>query len=144
MASSIHIATSAIRRWALVAVFVGAAALYSAAASHGQDATAQEAALTDPGQLLSPEELRVVVAPVALYPDDVLAVVLPASTTGLQVVEAARFLEKRKTDSSLKPNEDWDPSIAAVINYPDVVNLLNADSTGPRSSATPCSISRPT
>jgi hypothetical protein len=62
-----------------------------------------------------------------LYPDDVLAVVLPASTTGIQIVEAERFLEKRKTDTSLEPKEDWDPSISALINYPDVVALLNAD-----------------
>jgi hypothetical protein len=127
MGSSIDLATTGLRQWALVMLGVCAGALCGVEPSRGQDATAQEAALTDPTQLLTPEELRVVVAPVALYPDDVLAVVLPASTTGIQVVEAARFLEKRKTNSSLQPDEDWDPSIAAVINYPEVVALLNAD-----------------
>jgi hypothetical protein len=127
MGSSIDTALSALRRWALVTISVCALAIHGAPGSRGQDAATEEAALTDPAQLLTPEELRVVVAPIALYPDDVLAVVLPASTTGIQVVEAARFLEKRKTDSSLQPDEDWDPSVAAVVNYPEVVALLNAD-----------------
>jgi hypothetical protein len=127
MGSSVDTAISALRRWTLITLGVCAAALCGAEPSRGQDDTAQEAALTDPAQLLTPEELRVVVAPIALYPDDVLAVVLPASTTGIQVVEAARFLEKRKTDTSLQPDEDWDPSVAAVVNYPEVVALLNAD-----------------
>jgi hypothetical protein len=127
MGSATNFATSVIRRWARIAVCVWAAALFGAPESFGQEAAEQEAALTDPAQLLSPEELRVVVAPVAFYPDDVLAVVLPASTTGIQVVEAERFLEKHKTDPSLQPDEDWDPSVSALINYPDVVALLNAD-----------------
>jgi len=101
-------------------------ALWAASPSLGQD-SAQDAAAADSDLLLSAEELRVVVAPIAFYPDDVLAVVLPASTTGIQIVEAERFLEKRKSDSSLQPDADWDPSIAALINYPDVVALLNAD-----------------
>jgi hypothetical protein len=79
------------------------------------------------GSAISPEAMKVLVAPVALYPDDVLAVVLPASTTGLQVVEAQRYLDKHKTDASLQPNPNWDPSILAILNYPDVVARLNAD-----------------
>jgi len=54
--------------------------------------------------LLTAEELNALVAPVALYPDELLAVVLPASTNPLQVVEAQRFLEKQKSDPNLKPN----------------------------------------
>ncbi len=127
MSSWIAVLASSIRRGVLIAVGIWAAALCDVPAARGQEEAPQEAALTDPADLLSPEELRVVVAPIALYPDDVLAVVLPASTTGIQIVEAERFLEKRKTDTSLKPDEDWDPSIAALINYPDVVALLNAD-----------------
>ena len=43
---------------------------------------------------LSAAELEDIVGPVALYPDDLLAIVLPASTYPLQVVQAARFLGK--------------------------------------------------
>ncbi len=67
---------------------------------------------------LSADELREVVAPVALYPDDLLAIVLPAATQPLQLVEAARFLEKQKASPDLKPDEDWDPAVIALLNYP--------------------------
>jgi len=93
-----------------------------------QDNTApQEAAAAPAPELLGPDELRKLVAPVALYPDDLLAIVLPAATNPLQVVQAQRFLDKRKTDQNLKPNSEWDPAVLALINYPEVVSKMNAD-----------------
>jgi Protein of unknown function (DUF3300) len=77
--------------------------------------------------LLSRQELQGLVGPVALYPDDLLAIVLPASTYPLQIVQAARFLEELKSDPGLEPDEDWDDSIIAVLNYPEVIELLNED-----------------
>ena len=77
--------------------------------------------------LLSAADLEDLVGPVALYPDDLLAIVLPASTYPLQVVQAARFLERLETDPSLKPDEDWDDSVTALLNYPEVVELMNED-----------------
>jgi hypothetical protein len=77
--------------------------------------------------LATSEELRELVGPIALYPDDLVAIVLPASTYPLQIVQAARFLEDQKTNSSLKPNEDWDDSVVALLNYPEVIELLNDD-----------------
>lgn len=117
----------AMRRWAPIAASFGFLMLYPVAAPMAQEADQEEAAAPADENLLSADELRIVMAPIAFYPDDVLALVLPASTTGIQVVQAQRFLEKQKSDSSLKPNEEWDPSILALINYPDVVDLLNAD-----------------
>jgi len=87
------------------------------------DDAAGDAATT----LLSADELRALVAPVALYPDDLLAIVLPAATQPLQIAEAARFLEKQKTDKALKPNENWDPAVLALLNYPEVIALMNDD-----------------
>ncbi|MDX1516041.1 MAG: DUF3300 domain-containing protein, partial [Woeseiaceae bacterium] len=87
-----------------------------------------DAATGDEGiPLLDAAELQELVGPIALYPDDLLAVVLPASTYPLQVVQAARFLEALETDPGLKPDPDWDDSIVALINYPEVVELLNED-----------------
>jgi len=77
--------------------------------------------------LLTRTELQDLVGPVALYPDDLLAVVLPASTFPLQLVEAQRFLEALEEDPSLSPDEDWDDSIIALLNYPEIVALLNKD-----------------
>jgi len=72
-------------------------------------------------------ELQSLVGPIALYPDDLLAIVLPASTYPLQIVQAARFLDALKNDSTLKPDESWDESVVALINYPEVIQLLDDD-----------------
>ncbi len=76
---------------------------------------------------LTAVELEELVGPIALYPDDLLAIVLPASTYPLQIVQAARFLEAYAIDSSLEPDESWDESVVALINYPEVIELLNDD-----------------
>ena len=75
--------------------------------------------------VLTAVELEELVGPVALYPDDLLAIVLPASTYPLEVVQAARFLEQLESDSSLKPDEEWDESIVALLNYPDVIQMMD-------------------
>lgn len=77
--------------------------------------------------LLSDGELETLVGPIALYPDDLLAIVLPASTYPLEIVQAARFVERAAEDSTLKPDEEWDDSIVALLNYPDVLNMMNED-----------------
>jgi hypothetical protein len=45
----------------------------------------------------------------------------------VQIVQAARFLEKQRKDKTLKPDPNWDPSILALINYPQVVAKMDAD-----------------
>jgi hypothetical protein len=107
------------------------AALQPAAAQFADIQGETAAAPTDDSAaaptLLSADELREIIAPVAFYPDELLAVVLPAATQPLQLVEAARFLEKQKSNPDLKPDEDWDPSVIALLNYPDVIKLMNDD-----------------
>ena len=76
---------------------------------------------------LTPAELEELVGPVALYPDDLLAIVLPASTYPLEIVQAARFLEQLETDKSLEPDESWDDSVVALLNYPEVLQMMNED-----------------
>lgn len=77
--------------------------------------------------LLTQTELQDLVGPIALYPDDLLAIVLPASTYPLQLVQAQRFLEDLEEDPSLTPDGSWDDSVIALLNYPEVVALLNED-----------------
>ena len=60
-----------------------------------------------------------------MYPDDLLAIVLPAASFPLQIIEAARFLEELEQDPTLKPDPEWDDSVVALLNYPEVVTLLN-------------------
>jgi len=75
--------------------------------------------------LLTTVDLEELIGPIALYPDDLLAIVLPASVYPLQIVDAARFLEDLKVDPSLKPNPEWDDAVVALLNYPEVIELLN-------------------
>ncbi len=77
--------------------------------------------------LLTPAELDELIGPIALYPDDLLAVVLPASTYPLQVVQAQRFLDELADNPDLEPDPDWDDSVVALLNYPEVLELLNED-----------------
>ena len=77
--------------------------------------------------LLGESDLEDLVGRIALYPDDLLAIVLPASTYPLQIVEAARFLDALEKDSSLKPDDKWDDSVVALTNYPEVLRMMNED-----------------
>ena len=61
------------------------------------------------------------VGPIALYPDDLVAVILPASTSPLQIVQADRWLDKRKADPKLPIDDKWDDAVKTLLNYPDVV-----------------------
>jgi hypothetical protein len=81
----------------------------------------------DDAGLFAPEELEELVGPIALYPDDLVAIVLPAATYPLDVVQAARFLDQRELDPNLAPDEQWDDSIVALLNYPEVLRLMDED-----------------
>jgi hypothetical protein len=73
------------------------------------------------------EELDKLVGPIALYPDDLVAIILPSSTNPLQIVQAERFLEKRKADPKAPIDEKWDDPVKSLLNYPDVVKKMSAD-----------------
>ena len=75
----------------------------------------------------SSEELDTLVGPIALYPDDLVAIILPASTNPLQLVQADRYLDKRKADPKLPLDDKWDDSVKSLLNYPDVVKKMSAD-----------------
>ncbi len=72
-------------------------------------------------------ELEELVGPVALYPDTLLAIVLPAASYPLQIVAAARYLEALDTNPDLQPDENWDDAVVALLNYPEIIELMNED-----------------
>ena len=96
-------------------------------------AVAQQATTPPPQPdqvLLKPEQLEALVAPIALYPDELLANVLAASTYPLEVVQADRWLKERKSlkGEALKKEVDkqaWDDSVKALASTPDVIALMN-------------------
>jgi len=81
-------------------------------------------------ELLKPEQLEALVAPIALYPDELLANVLAASTYPLEVVQADRWLRERKNlkDDALKKEvekQSWDESVKALASTRDVVSMMS-------------------
>lgn len=81
-------------------------------------------------ELLKPEQLEALVAPIALYPDELLANVLAASTYPLEVVQADRWLKARKTlkGDALKTEvekQSWDNSVKALASTADVISMMS-------------------
>jgi hypothetical protein len=85
-------------------------------------------------QALSADQLGDLVAPIALYPDPLLSQILVASTYPLEVVEAGQWLQKNPGLSGTAltqaaQQQNWDPSIQALVVFPDVIKLLTSDVT---------------
>ncbi|BCQ27245.1 DUF3300 domain-containing protein (plasmid) [Caballeronia sp. NK8] len=76
---------------------------------------------------MTPADLDRLVGPIALYPDDLIAIILPSSTYPIEVVQADRFLERRKIDKDLPVNEAWQDPVKALLNYPEVVKKMSND-----------------
>jgi len=102
---------------------------------HGLPAAAQAptegaTAATPDQQLLKAEELDQLVAPIALYPDALLAEVLMASTYPLEVVQADRWVRENKNlkGDALKAaadKQDWDDSLKSLVATPSVLAMMN-------------------
>ena len=75
-------------------------------------------------QKFPPEELDKLVAPIALYPDSLVALILPSSTTSSDVVLAARFLADNGNPSEID-NQPWSDSVKSLAHYPDVVKWMD-------------------
>ena len=76
------------------------------------------------------EQLEQVAAPIALYPDALLAQVLMASTYPLEIVQAARFVKANPKLSGDQLNEklkeqSWDDSVKSLVSFPQALELMN-------------------
>lgn len=79
-----------------------------------------------------PEELEQILAPIALYPDDLLTQMLMASTYPLEIVQADRWVKKNgdvKGDALAKALNDqgWDASVKSLVNFPPVLAMMSED-----------------
>src|SRR5687768_1114395 len=80
------------------------------------------------------EQLESLVAPIALYPDNLLSQTLVASTYPLEIIQLQQWLERnpdllkdqKKLADAVK-KQPWDPSIQAMAALPDVVKRLSDD-----------------
>lgn len=90
----------------------------------------QEEPAKQEGPAFRPEEIDQIMAPIALYPDNLLAQVLAASTYPLEIVQAGRFVQQNKDLKGEKlmaaaKDKDWDPSVKAMLEFPDVLTMMN-------------------
>jgi hypothetical protein len=113
-----------------VLMFVLTLALASAPQFLRAADTAEPQAAEAQPQLLDQAALDQLVAPIALYPDTVLAQVLMASTYPLEVVQAARWQAANKKLKGDKLQEaadkqDWDASVKALVTAPNVLSMMN-------------------
>ncbi|WP_321787009.1 DUF3300 domain-containing protein [Paraburkholderia sp. J94] len=108
----------------------GSAPLSTAPAASPSSAPAASAAESLGPAPFKPEELDALVAPIALYPDSLLAQVLMASTYPLEIVHAARWVKANpnvKGDDAVKAvqNEPWDTSVKSMVAFPQILEPMN-------------------
>lgn len=83
----------------------------------GQDVPADPSAY-------SSEQLDELVAPIALYPDPLVALILPAATVPGDVAIAAHYIEGNG-DPAQVDSQPWDDSVRALAHYPDVIKWMD-------------------
>ena len=80
----------------------------------------------------SQAELDQILAPIALYPDTILSQVMIAATYPIEVVQADRWA---RNNTNIKgadavaavDNQDWDPSVKALVAFPDILKRMSED-----------------
>ena len=95
-------------------------------------AWAQTAATAAVAKPLTQGELEALLAPIALYPDDLLMQVLMAATYPLELVQAERWL-KQGGNAALKGDglgkaleaQPWDPAVKSLVPFPPVLTMMN-------------------
>src|SRR4029077_10093175 len=98
--------------------------------AQSQEMTTTTTSDTEQAPKLPNEKLDSLVAPVALYPDPLLAQALAASTYPLEVIQLQQWLANNQflKDQALADAveiQPWDPSVQAMAAFPDVVKLLS-------------------
>jgi hypothetical protein len=113
-----------------LAVFVSSCLALGIA--HNAAADQSDLSMVPPTQAAqrTPEQLQQLVAPIALYPDALVAQILAASSYTVQIVEADRWMQAHSelTGDALAVEvnkQNWDPSVQALTEFPSV--LANMD-----------------
>jgi hypothetical protein len=90
----------------------------------------EEAAKQEGAPAFRPEEIDQLMAPIALYPDSLLAQTLAASTYPLEIVQAARLVQQNKELKGEKlmaaaKDKEWEPSVKAMLEFPEVLLMMS-------------------
>jgi hypothetical protein len=112
---------------AVLVLTAGFAAALVAGAEEAEAPPGYEPAASAPQLPVAPlgpeSRTEQLLAPIALYPDPLLAVLLPASTAPADLTAAATYLV-RYGDTSRIDGERWDPSVRALAHYPAVLSWM--------------------
>lgn len=114
----------------LAAVLSGSLLIASAPAGFADQTNQSTNQSSIPVVKQTPEQLQQLVAPIALYPDELVAEVLAAATNPAQIVEADRWLQDNKNQQGKQLADEintqpWDSSVKALTEFPSV--LANMD-----------------
>ena len=115
--------------WMFHSAFVAGEAQESQAPQPAPETQTQEQPETAQ-ELFPPDQIEQLVAPIALYPDALLAQILMAATYPLDVVQAARWigdhsdLEGEALEQAAD-KEPWDPSVKSLVFFPSVLEFMN-------------------
>ncbi len=74
----------------------------------------------------SAAELEKLAMPIALHPDPLVSIILPASAYPMEIVLAARFVKDTNNISKLD-SQPWDENVKAVARFPDLIAKMDAD-----------------
>jgi hypothetical protein len=69
-------------------------------------------------------QLEILLAPIALYPDALVALILPAATHPSEIVLASRFLSSGGNEEDIE-SQVWDDSVKALARFPEVVEFMD-------------------
>lgn len=75
-------------------------------------------------QPLADAQLDQLLGPIALYPDPLIAQILPASTVPTQIVLANRYITSGGDPNQID-QQPWDPSVQALARYPSVLKWMD-------------------
>src|SRR5258708_27567591 len=114
-----------------MALFLSGCLLFMGAGGGFAYQTAPSVSQTPPqAAQQSPDQLQQLVAPIALYPDALVAQILAGATFPDQIVEAQKWMEQHKDlqgDALAKEvdKQPWDPSVKALTQFPAVLANTN-------------------
>ena len=112
-----------------VIAIIGLGLLTSGSSALAQQAESQVMTTTQDAPKLPSGELDSLVAPIALYSDQLLAQTLAASTYPLEIIQLQQWMDRNKNlkDKALADavaKQPWDPSVQGMVAFPDVVQRM--------------------
>ena len=102
-----------------------------------------------PSKAFSQEQLDQLLAPIALYPDSLLTQILMASTYPLEVAKANNWVNQNKelkgdALTAALEKQEWDPSVKSLVNFPQILKMMDDKLDWTQKLGTPSSPSRRT